>query len=233
MVSDPIAVQFWFWAIIEAEETADKVYSVLTSYLFRVGSGGVSEGSFSNNNTPQISRNFTRYPTRQAQSSNYLTGSVSGFIGSIKNKAYSDNIGQSEKLMELSTGDNPLFLLDPKGHFLRIHTAEAISLSIDHKSPAMPQTLTFPWIEVDSTEGIALISAPGGDFYPADQVIFTTVHLDWETGELIWTVPEGYADGSVLSIRDGELMQSTEGSFVAAALRIDPDTGELVATPGG
>ena len=97
----------------------------------------------------------------------------------------------------------------------------------------MPQTLTFPWIEVDSTEGIALISAPGGDFYPADQVIFTTVHLDWETGELIWTVPEGYADGSVLSIRDGELVQSVEGSFVAATLRIDPDTGELIATPGG
>lgn len=233
MVSDPIAVQFWFWAIIEAAETADKVYSVLTSYLFRVGSGGVSEGSFSNNNAPQISRNFTRYPTRQAQSSNYLTGSVSGFIGSIKNKVYSDNVGQSEKLMNLSTGENPLFLLDPKGHFLRIHTAEAISLSIDHKSPAMPQTLTFPWIEVDSTEGIALISAPGGDFYPADQVIFTTVHLDWETGELIWTVPEGYADGSVLSIRDGELVQSVEGSFVAATLRIDPDTGELIATPGG
>lgn len=233
MVSDPIAVQFWFWAIIEAAETADKVYSVLTSYLFRVGSGGVSEGSFSNNNAPQISRNFTRYPTRQAQSSNYLTGSVSGFIGSIKNKVYSDNVGQSEKLMSLSTGENPLFLLDPKGHFLRIHTAEAISLSIDHKSPAMPQTLTFPWIEVDSTEGIALISAPGGDFYPADQVIFTTVHLDWETGELIWTVPEGYADGSVLSIRDGELVQSVEGSFVEATLRIDPDTGELIATPGG
>lgn len=233
MVSDPIAVQFWFWAIIEAAETADKVYSVLTSYLFRVGSGGVSEGSFSNNNAPQISRNFTRYPTRQAQSSNYLTGSVSGFIGSIKNKVYSDNVGRSEKLMSLSTGENPLFLLDPKGHFLRIHTAEAISLSIDHKSPAMPQTLTFPWIEVDSTEGIALISAPGGDFYPADQVIFTTVHLDWETGELIWTVPEGYADGSVLSIRDGELVQSVEGSFVAATLRIDPDTGELIATPGG
>lgn len=233
MVSDPIAVQFWFWAIIEAAETADKVYSVITSYLFRVGSGGVSEGSFSNNNAPQISRNFTRYPTRQAQSSNYLTGSVSGFIGSIKNKAYSDNIGQSEKLMELSTGDNPLFLLDPKGHFLRIHTAEAISLSIDHKSPVMPQTLTFPWIEVDSTEGIALISAPGGDFYPADQVIFTTVNLDWETGELVWTVPDDYADGSILSIRGGELVQSVEGSFVAATLRIDPDTGELIATPGG
>ena len=233
MVSDPIAVQFWFWTIIEAEKLSDGVYSVITSYLFRVGSGGVSEGSFSNNNTPQISRNFTRYPTRQAQSSNYLTGSVSGFIGSIKNKAYSDNIGQSEKLMKLSTGTNPLFLLDPKGHFLRIHTSEAVSLSINHKSPVMPQTVTVPWVETDSTDGIALISAPGGNFYPADQIIFTTIDLDMETGELVWTVPEGYADGSVLSLRDGELIQSTEGSFVAAALRIDADTGELIATPGG
>ena len=233
MVSDPIAVQFWFWAIIEAEKLSDGVYSVITSYLFRVGSGGVSEGSFSNNNAPQISRNFTRYPTRQAQSSNYLTGSVSGFIGSIKNKGYSDNIGQSEKLMKLSTGTNPLFLLDPKGHFLRIHTSEAVSLSINHKSPVMPQTVTVPWVETDSTDGIALISAPGGNFYPADQIIFTTIDLDLETGDLVWTVPEGYADGSVLSLRDGELIQSTEGSFVAAALRIDADTGELIATPGG
>lgn len=233
MVSDPIAVQFWFWAIIEAEKLSDGVYSVITSYLFRVGSGGVSEGSFSNNNAPQISRNFTRYPTRQAQSSNYLTGSVSGFIGSIKNKGYSDNIGQSEKLMKLSTGTNPLFLLDPKGHFLRIHTSDAVSLSINHKSPVMPQTVTVPWVETDSTDGIALISAPGGNFYPADQIIFTTIDLDLETGELTWTVPEGYADGSVLSLRDGELIQSTEGSFVAAALRIDADTGELIATPGG
>ena len=97
----------------------------------------------------------------------------------------------------------------------------------------MPQTVTVPWVETDSTDGIALISAPGGNFYPADQIIFTTIDLDLETGDLVWTVPEGYADGSVLSLRDGELIQSTEGSFVAAALRIDADTGELIATPGG
>ena len=234
MVTETINVQYWGWAIVEAEVTdVDNEFSVLRSYIFKYGSGGVVEEAFSNNNSPQISQNFTRYPTRQGITANYLTGSVSGFIGTVTaDKKYSDTITQSEALFALSTTTNPLFLVDPKGHFLRIHTSSPISLSINHKSNLMPQTMTVPWVEVGSTEGTHLILYPGGDFYPVDRIIVTTVNLNPKTGMLVWEVTDDYVgETSTLSLSNGDLIHDNAGPFTPASLSIDSDE-QLIAEVG-
>lgn len=230
LTSNEVSVLYSAWTITEAEKTKNGEYKAIRSFLFCYGSGGVSEGAFSNNNTPQVSKNFTRYPTRQADRANYLTGNVGGLIGEISNlKEYSDSISQSDALMELSTSGNTLFLSDPKGHFLKIHTSDAISLSIDHKSKVMPQTMTVPWVEIGSAKDISLIYAAGGDFEAYDSIIFTTLELNADTGELIWNVPGGYSGGSILAIEGDKLTQTAQGDFTPASMGIDYDTGEVTA----
>lgn len=233
MVSDPVPVQYWMWSILEAEQGADGTYRLVRSYLFRMGEGGVKEGQFINNNAPQLLKNFTRYPTRQPETSNYLSGNVSGYIGSIdwSRGGYVDSVAQSEAIFQLSTSQNALFLLDPKGHFLRIHTSEAISLSVKTQTLAMPQTMTVSWAEVGSTDQISVIAAPGGDYYPTDSVIATTLQINPQTGALIWTTSDNYQNGSVLSLNQesGALVQTAAGSFTAADMEMDQATGIVTA----
>ena len=232
MKTEQVNVQYYYWAIVEAEPSLDmkSTYSVIAAYYFRYNT---SEGQISNNNNPQISQNFTRYPTRQGTTSNYKTGTVSGYIGkrTKPNVEYVDTIAQSEALFELSNTENALFLIDPKGHFLRIHTAAATTLAVDTKSRQLPQTVTVSWVEIASTEGTHLVMYPGGDFYPVDRVIQTRVHIDLNTGSLMWETPDDYeGTGSVLSVNsDGALIQNATGSFNAAVMEIEESTGILGA----
>lgn len=236
MQTDVVNVQYWYWAIIEAEPVAGEknTFSAERGYYFKYGQGGVTEGQISNNNAPQLTQNFTRYPTRQGITANYKTGSVSGYVGIVSRSTleYSDTISQSEALFELSNTENALFMLDPKGHFMRIHTAAATTLSINHKSKVMPQTVTISWVEVGSTDNVHVIMYPGGDFYPVDRVILSTLEIDTTTGALMWTVPDEYpGTGSALSINsNGTLVQTAEGSFNAAAMTLDQSTGIVSAT---
>lgn len=236
MTTNTVSVQYWYWAIVEAAPTEEDptTFSAQAAYYFKYGSGGVREGQISNNNSPQLSQNFTRYPTRQGQSANYKTGSVSGYIGTVvmSTHTYSDTVAQSDAIFEISNATNALFLVDPKGHFIRIHTQAAITLSTDHNKKQMPQTMTIPWVEVGSTEGIHLIMFPGGDFYPVDRVILSTLTIDPRTGALIWTVPDEYpGTGSMLSLNgDGQLVQDDSGAFVAATMAMDQSTGIVTAT---
>ena len=232
MVSEPVQVQFWFWSILEAKQNEDGTYTALASYLFRMGSGGVSEGEFSNNNNPQLLKNFTPYPIRQGESANYLTGSVSGYIGAVSQSMseYSDSISQSQKLMQLSVSPNTLFLLDPKGHFLRIHTSAPITLNVNTRSVVMPQTMTIKWVETGDAKGLSLYSAPGGDFYPTDAIISTRFKLNPHTGSLEWIIPPDYDNGSIMRLTDsGELIQKADGAFTPAVMTIDRDTMEVTA----
>lgn len=238
LTSQTVNVQYWYWSIVEAEPLDDtgKNFSAVAAYNFRYGEGGVSEGTFSNNNNPSVSANFTPYPTWQGTTPNYLSGSVSGYIGVISRDSmtYSDTVAQSEALYSLSNTTNALFLVDPKGHFLRIKVSAAITVAVDHKKKEMPQTATVSWVEVGSTEGLHIIMYPGGDFYPIDRVILTTLHINTATGALIWTTPDNYeGTGSALYLNSsGALIQNDEGPFNKATMSFDQSNGEVTATFG-
>lgn len=223
MISNTVAVKYWTWTIIEAASTGGKNYTAIKSYRFRMGAGGVNEGSFSNNNSPSITKNFTQYPTRQPEAANYLSGSVSGYIGSVNypTVTYSDTLQQARALRYLSTSTNTIFLSDPKGHFLNIHTGSPVTVSVDHKKSAMPQTVSLPWIEVGATDDISLTSNPTSGFWPPDSVIFTTVYVDVATGQLMWQRDADYSNGSILSIEGTELVQSTGDGFTVAEMSIE------------
>ena len=234
MVSQPVSVQFSIWALLETSQGSDGVYHILRTHIFRMGEGGVKEGQFSNNNVPNLLKNFTRYPTRQPETANYLSGNVSGYIGTVdwSNGGYRDTVSQSDALFSLSTSTATIFLLDPKGHFLRVHTSDAITLSVRTSTRSMPQTMTVGWAEVGSTDGVSIISAPGGEYYPTDTVIGTLLRIDPATGALIWETGDPYINGSRLTLdqETGALLQIAEGSFTAAGMTLDQNSGEVTAT---
>lgn len=221
-VSNTLAIQQWVWSIVEATPNDDGTYTAVANYMFRYGKGGVNEGSFSNNNSPTLQKNFTRYPTRQPETPNYLTGSVGGYIGSIDNSCnYSDALSQARALRNLSNSENDLFLKDPKGHFINIHTSQPVTVSIDHNKMQMPQTVTVSWAEIGDAEDVKIISTPTSAFWPVDSIIFTTITVDPATGELIWTTDDDYTEGSILSLDDdGNLIQTAGDGFSVAKMRI-------------
>lgn len=232
MRTQEITPQYGMWSIAAAQLNENGEYHILKTYLFRFGAGGISLGAMSNNNAPTLLQNFTRYPNRQASSANYLTGSVSGYVGQIESgtKTYADTTQEALSVMELSTAGYALFLTDPKGYFLAIETGGATTANINPASPALPQTVALQWAEIQSTEGLTLVSTPDDPAYGRDNIYLTTLNLDPETGNLVWTTPNDYTGGSVLSIdENGDLVQTTDGTFTPAVITIYYDNGQVVA----
>lgn len=233
MVTEQVNVKFWFWTILEAVETSKNVFTAIAAHYFRYADGGVKEGAISNNNTPNIEKNFTKYPTRQGVTANYKTGSLTGYIGSITEDTheYTDTVKEVDKVMALSSSKNTLFLIDPKGHFIRIHTSGAITSQTQVEKNVMPQSVTVPWVEIGPAEGITVTSTPEDTFYPTDNIIFTTLYIDITTGALIWNVPNNYSNGSILSLNsNGALIQTASGSFTEATMTMNATTKIVTAT---
>lgn len=74
-----------YWSIIEAEETESGYLKVVNEFTF---GKNLSSGAISNNNSPSVSPNFTRYPTVQLSSLNYQSGTLTSLIGHIGYIAY-------------------------------------------------------------------------------------------------------------------------------------------------
>ena len=219
MLSNSVSVQYWAWSIIEAEDNGNGNYTVVNSYRFKMGAdGGVKEGTFSNNNSPTFQENFTQYPTKQPRSANYISSSVTGYIGSINyaTMQYYDTLDMAKELRYLSTTENTLFLTDPKGHFTMITISEPVTMSIDHAKLPLPQTMSIPWVEIGSTDDVSLTSDPSSGFWPPDAVIFTQINLDPKTGCIIWVRDTDYKNGSILQIIGNCLIQNADEGFTVA-----------------
>ena len=91
--------------------------------------------------------------------------------------------------------------------------------------------MTIGWAEIGSTDGVSVISAPGGEYYPTDTEIATSLTIDPASGTLLWTRSDSYRNGSMLSINsNGALVQTADGSFSAASMSMDQSTGIVTAT---
>ena len=143
--------------MLSCKEQTGGGYLVESEFTF--GKNLVS-GTISNNNTPQILENFTRYPTVQPSPVNYRSGSLQSLIGVIDYKngnQYSDTLALRDAIYDLSTTQNSLFLKNRKGDLLRIRVSEATGMETMDGSRTQAQTVTLSWAEVGNAEGVAIL----------------------------------------------------------------------------
>ena len=154
LISNSVELCLWDWAVLSCTADENGVYHVEELFLFgkNLVSGGVT-----NNNTPQILQNFTRYPTAQPAPQNYRSGTLQSLIGTITDCRYSDTRAVRDAIWALSTTANTLFLKNRKGDLLRIRTAGAIEMDTGDNSPLQPQTVSLPWVEIGSAEAAQIV----------------------------------------------------------------------------
>jgi len=154
LISNSVELCLWDWAVLSCTADENGVYHVEEIFLFgkNLVSGGVT-----NNNTPQILQNFTRYPTVQPAPQNYRSGTLQSLIGTITDCRYSDTRSVRDAIWALSTTANTLFLKNRKGDLLRIRAAGAIEMDTGDNSPLQPQTVSLPWVEIGSAEDAQIV----------------------------------------------------------------------------
>ena len=160
LVSGAVMPCWWNWTLIECEETDNKhIFKALSAYRFRLN---VESGAVSNNNQPSIFANFTPYPKVTLAPHNYKSGTLYGLIGAVDGSTgqprYTDTIEWREALYALSVSQRPLFLKNRKGDLLRIRISAPIVMTTGDNTREQTQTISLPWVEVGSTEGVSLYS---------------------------------------------------------------------------
>lgn len=165
-VTDPYISQsvypcWWDWNVLECRETADGYFDVVAEYRF---GKNLKSGTITNNNAPNVLKNFTRYPTVQISPSNYQSGTLQSLIGFVgfNDKGeykYSDTTQLRNGIYQLATTTNALFLRNRKGDVMRIRISGAIGMSTFDESVEQALTVSLPWCEIGDAKQVAIISA--------------------------------------------------------------------------
>lgn len=165
-ITDPISSNevnpcFWNWTILECSQRDDGSYVVDAEYTF---ANNVSSGSVSNNNSPNVLRNFTPYPTVQLDNANYMSGTLQALIGYIDytggQNEYSDSISLRNAIFALSVSQKTLFLKNRKGDLLKVNINGSISMETWDEVRSQAQTVSLPWVESGDADGLPIVLTP-------------------------------------------------------------------------
>ena len=163
-ITDPINSNatnpcFWNWTVLECSQREDGSYRVEAEFIF---GKNLSSGAISNNNSPSVLKNFTRYPTVQLDPANYQNGTLTSLIGVIDpmTARYSDTIQLRNAIYDLATTTNTLFLKNRKGDLLQIRVGGAITMETLDGSREQAQMVSLPWVEVGSADRVSIVVTP-------------------------------------------------------------------------
>lgn len=155
LISDAVTPIFWDWTVLQCTKNAEGAYHPAAIFRFSLN---VASGGISNNNSPGVLGNFTRYPTVQSSPSDYRSGTLSAAIGRVlANGEYTDTNEVRDAVYALSTTQDTLFLKDRRGDLWQIRANGAISMSTMDGSRQQVQTVTLPWVEIGSADGARIL----------------------------------------------------------------------------
>lgn len=162
IVSNPYSPLLWNWSVVEAEKEGNH-YNVLAEYAF---GKNLTSGGISNNNSPNVVKNFTRFPTVQLASQNYQSGTLTSYIG--KTDAdwnYHDSISLRDEIWNLSLTKNDLFLKNRKGDVMKIRISSDITMSTMDESAEQAQQVSISWVQVGTGEDCSILSMEKIEMY--------------------------------------------------------------------
>ena len=153
---------FWGWDLIEATQSANakNLYEIQQIFRFR---NNVSTSAIGNGGERSIYATFTRYPAVMRGTQNRQSGTLTGLIGTVQMGDYSDTNTVRDAIWALSASNNPLFLRNRRGDFLRIAIAGEITMQTGDNSLKQEQTVSISWIEIGPAKGLSVYGIEWGD----------------------------------------------------------------------
>lgn len=146
--SDSFCRRFRQHTLIEAEADADNpdTYHPVHVWRFR---DNLDAGSYTNQNTPVLLQNFTKYPLWQPSSQVSRAGTLVALVGRFINGQYSgDTAEDMDALFALSESVNPLFYRDMKGNLYMVRLSGPITQTINNQTGVLEVSVSVPWVEV-------------------------------------------------------------------------------------
>lgn len=162
ITSFTVTPMFWNYTLMCCSQDADGIYHVENEYRFALD---VASGSVSNNNTPTMLQNFTRYPLKQFVNANYRSGSLSAYIGKVSQDKYMDSVELMQELYALSTDTRPKFMKNRKGELIRVEVSSPVSIQLGDQYAEQPAKIVLPWAEIGDEEDATIISLQSDAFY--------------------------------------------------------------------
>ena len=154
--------------LLVTEIMEDGCYHVRREYYF---DGNLSEGNVSNNNSPTILQNFTRYPSISKSHANYESGTLTALIGNVSRYGqYNECLALLNELKELSRQKYTLFLRDMKGTIKMVAISSPQTYSRNLGNALMQTTLSLPWTEIGDAEKEKVIMTDDDDIATFDLV---------------------------------------------------------------
>lgn len=216
----------------------DESYHVVKEYQFNCN---VDEISISNNYSASFEKNFTQYPTLFRSTTNYVSGELKAYIGSVSTSSgrYSDSVSLMKELNALATEDYTYFVKTTKGNIWMVAIGSAIQQTIARGSYEMPVSVSLPYTEIGDASDVAIIMTPEDSAWGETdyEVLNVSLSVDADTGELTVVYPASYT-GSTFYMDDDteELAVTIPDSYEATAVNELPDVavettdGQLTAT---
>lgn len=130
-----------------------KAYVVQRYWKF---GNNISLGDVSNNSTPTMLTNFTKYRLAQKTSRGGRSGTLKALLSNTQNSQYADTAKQMDTLYEASQSINAFFLRDMKGNFYQVNISAPITQSVNIKSVVQETTISVNWEESDDASIVAI-----------------------------------------------------------------------------
>lgn len=146
--SDSFCRRFRQHTLIEAEADAEvpDTYHPVHVWRFR---DNLDAGSYTNQNTPVLLQNFTKYPLWQPSSQASRSGTLVALIGRFVNGQYSgESTEDMDALFAISESVNPLFYRDMKGNLYMVRLSGPITQTINNQTGTLEVSVSVPWVEV-------------------------------------------------------------------------------------
>ena len=225
-IDKTISTRFKNYSLLVTEyNEEDEAYHVVKQYIFKYN---ISSGAVSNNNSPSLTANFTRYPIRMGAVQNYASGTLQALIGIVSNDEYYDSIELEQELIDLSTTTHTLFMRDMEGHIRMVHTNGAITMEPNLKTRQMQKKISFPWVEIgDASEATIIQLSTDVGWEVDEEVLGVKLSVDLGSGQLIAQYPQPYS-GTTFSLggADKELLIAKTPKVMSAPTFELPDSEE-------
>ncbi|MBQ8319491.1 MAG: hypothetical protein IJX81_01265 [Clostridia bacterium] len=223
----PVCKNQPYYLLLETTQDGEypDVYHVVNYWRF---GNNISAGSVSNNNTPNFLTNFTKYRLKQPVSRMGKSGTLTALLSNVIGGEYKDTATQMEDLYNISASENTFFLKDMKGNLYMVAVSNPITQTINTKSFVQEVTVSIPWEEVGSTEGVSIIQTPNDPNWVGnnDDLAKVAFSVDNATGMLSVEYPDGYSV-TQFALNGERLVATTKGESQAPKLSLQNGSVKL------